>query len=217
MKQKIRWLTKANKGKQLNSNDVKTEMVSIIKKKCFQDQDVWTKFLSFVDHYIQGEFKYTGTFPSVTDKENHQPDTGPHPCRVCGDKSNGAFYGTVVCHSCNTFFVNAVQNRRQYTCYKQKMCNMNALGSLCVFCRFKKCLRVGMVVADVSIPGEKLEIFRYSTVNNSKKKVEAASFPYQNSPVEISSDEDELPLTSLTNKEDDLPLAFLRIRKMSSH
>ncbi|CAG2205158.1 ISWI [Mytilus edulis] len=197
----------ANKGKQLNSKDEKTEMVSIIKKKCFQDQDVWTKFLSFVDHYIQGEFKYSGTFPSVTDKENHQPDTGSHPCRVCGDKSIGAFYGTVVCHSCNTFFVNAVQNRRQYTCYKQKMCDMNSLGNLCVFCRFKKCLRVGMVVADVSIPGEKLEIFRYSTVNNSKKKVEAASFPYQNSPVEISSDEDELPLTSYTNKEDDLPLA----------
>lgn len=88
----------ANKGKQLNSKDEKTEMVSIIKKKCFNDQDVWTKFLSFVDHYIQGEFKYTGTFPSVTDKENHQPDTGFHPCRVCGDKSIGTFYGTVVCH-----------------------------------------------------------------------------------------------------------------------
>ncbi|XP_063414709.1 SWI/SNF-related matrix-associated actin-dependent regulator of chromatin subfamily A member 5-like [Mytilus trossulus] len=198
----------ANKGKQLNPKDEKTEMVSIIKKKCFQDQDVWTKFLSFVDHYIQGEFKYSGTFPSVTDKENHQPDTGFHPCRVCGDKSIGTFYGTVVCHSCNTFFVNAVQNRRQYTCNKQKMCDMNSLGILCVFCRFKKCLRVGMVVADVSIPGEKLEIFRYSTVNNNKKKeVKAASFPYQNSPVEISSDEDELPLTSFTNKEDDLPLA----------
>ncbi|OPL21736.1 hypothetical protein AM593_06818, partial [Mytilus galloprovincialis] len=64
-----------------------------------------------------------------------------------------------------------------------------------------------LYISDVSIPGERLEIFRYSTVNNSKKRGEAASFPYQNSPVEISSDEDELPLTSFTNKEDDLPLA----------
>ncbi|CAC5426165.1 unnamed protein product [Mytilus coruscus] len=170
-----------NKGKQHNANDGKKEMVSIIKKKCFKDQDVWTKFLSFVDHYIQGEFKYSGTFPSVTDKENHQPDTCPHPCSVCGNKSIGAFFGTIICQSCNTFFVNAVQNRRQY-----------------IF---------GMVVADVSIPGEKLEIFRYSTVNNDKKKMEAASSSCQNSPVEISSDEDELPLTTFTNEEDELPLA----------
>ncbi|XP_052078522.1 chromatin-remodeling complex ATPase chain isw-1-like isoform X2 [Mytilus californianus] len=195
-----------NKGKQHNTNDGKEEMVSIIKKKCFKDQDVWTKFLSFVDHYIQGEFKYSGTFPSVTDKENHQPDTCPHPCSVCGNKSIGAFFGTIVCQSCNTFFVNAVQDRRQYICNKQKKCNINFFGNLCVFCRFKKCLQVGMVVADVSIPGEKLEIFRYSTVNNDKKKVEAA-FPYQNTPVEISSDEDELPLTTFTNEEDELPLA----------
>ncbi|XP_048861258.1 nuclear receptor subfamily 5 group A member 2-like isoform X3 [Brienomyrus brachyistius] len=48
-------------------------------------------------------------------------------CPVCGDKVSGYHYGLLTCESCKGFFKRTVQNNKR-----------------CPFCRFQKCLNVGM-------------------------------------------------------------------------
>ncbi|XP_068192776.1 nuclear receptor subfamily 5, group A, member 5 [Antennarius striatus] len=66
-------------------------------------------------------------------------------CPVCGDKVSGYHYGLLTCESCKGFFKRSVQNNKNYTCAEQQSCPMNLLQrKRCPFCRFQKCLAVGM-------------------------------------------------------------------------
>ena len=49
---------------------------------------------------------------------------------------------------CKGFFKRTVQNKRVYTCVAEGDCEINkAQRNRCQYCRFKKCLRMGMVLA----------------------------------------------------------------------
>uniref|UniRef100_A0A3Q0RJM5 Nuclear receptor subfamily 5, group A, member 5 n=1 Tax=Amphilophus citrinellus TaxID=61819 RepID=A0A3Q0RJM5_AMPCI len=64
---------------------------------------------------------------------------------VCGDKVSGYHYGLLTCESCKGFFKRSVQNNKRYTCAEQQRCPMNlSQRKRCPFCRFQKCLAVGM-------------------------------------------------------------------------
>ncbi|XP_032444289.1 nuclear receptor subfamily 5, group A, member 5 [Xiphophorus hellerii] len=66
-------------------------------------------------------------------------------CPVCGDKVSGYHYGLLTCESCKGFFKRSVQNNKHYTCSEQQRCPMNlSQRKRCPFCRFQKCLAVGM-------------------------------------------------------------------------
>ncbi|XP_069573428.1 nuclear receptor subfamily 5 group A member 2-like [Brachyistius frenatus] len=66
-------------------------------------------------------------------------------CPVCGDKVSGYHYGLLTCESCKGFFKRTVQNKKKYTCVENQECRMDkALRKRCPFCRFQKCLHVGM-------------------------------------------------------------------------
>ncbi|XP_072225598.1 nuclear receptor subfamily 5, group A, member 5 isoform X1 [Leuresthes tenuis] len=66
-------------------------------------------------------------------------------CPVCGDKVSGYHYGLLTCESCKGFFKRSVQNNKHYTCAEQQSCPMNlSQRKRCPFCRFQKCLAVGM-------------------------------------------------------------------------
>uniref|UniRef100_A0A3B4GC26 Nuclear receptor subfamily 5 group A member 2-like n=1 Tax=Pundamilia nyererei TaxID=303518 RepID=A0A3B4GC26_9CICH len=66
-------------------------------------------------------------------------------CPVCGDKVSGYHYGLLTCESCKGFFKRSVQNNKHYTCAEQQRCPMNlSQRKRCPFCRFQKCLAVGM-------------------------------------------------------------------------
>ncbi|CAG12178.1 unnamed protein product, partial [Tetraodon nigroviridis] len=92
-------------------------------------------------------------------------------CPICGDKVSGYHYGLLTCESCKVkglksqskkqsftvscrvtvgvtlqgFFKRSVQNNKNYTCAEQQNCPMNlSQRKRCPFCRFQKCLAVGM-------------------------------------------------------------------------
>lgn len=67
-------------------------------------------------------------------------------CRVCGDKASGFHYGVHACEGCKGFFRRSIQQKIQYRpCLKNQQCNiMRVNRNRCQYCRFKKCIAVGM-------------------------------------------------------------------------
>ncbi|XP_067087210.1 nuclear receptor subfamily 5 group A member 2-like [Osmerus mordax] len=66
-------------------------------------------------------------------------------CPVCGDKVSGYHYGLLTCESCKGFFKRTVQNNKRYTCSENQECKIDKTQrKRCPFCRFQKCLNVGM-------------------------------------------------------------------------
>jgi nuclear receptor subfamily 5 group A protein 3 len=76
-------------------------------------------------------------------------------CPVCGDKVSGYHYGLLTCESCKGFFKRTVQNKKVYTCVAERSCHIDKTQrKRCPFCRFQKCLEVGM-----KLEGEYLVFF----------------------------------------------------------
>uniref|UniRef100_A0A3Q2Q4M5 Nuclear receptor subfamily 5, group A, member 5 n=1 Tax=Fundulus heteroclitus TaxID=8078 RepID=A0A3Q2Q4M5_FUNHE len=85
---------------------------------------------------------------STPQEQKTEADSRPESeesCPVCGDKVSGYHYGLLTCESCKGFFKRSVQNNKHYTCSEQQSCPMNlSQRKRCPFCRFQKCLAVGM-------------------------------------------------------------------------
>ena len=77
-----------------------------------------------------------------------QPDTKEaleELCPVCGDKVSGYHYGLLTCESCKGFFKRTVQNKKVYNCVAERCCVIDKTQrKRCPYCRFQKCLDVGM-------------------------------------------------------------------------
>lgn len=66
-------------------------------------------------------------------------------CPVCSDKVSGYHYGLQTCESCKGFFKRSVQNQKRYTCIENQSCPIDKTQrKRCAYCRFQKCLNVGM-------------------------------------------------------------------------
>nr|XP_018912910.1 PREDICTED: LOW QUALITY PROTEIN: nuclear receptor subfamily 4 group A member 1 [Bemisia tabaci] len=78
-----------------------------------------------------------------------QRPTPPSPsqlCAVCGDSAACQHYGVRTCEGCKGFFKRTVQKGSKYVCLAEKCCPVDKRRrNRCQFCRFQKCLQVGMV------------------------------------------------------------------------
>ncbi|KAM8844959.1 nuclear receptor subfamily 5, group A, member 5 isoform 2-T2 [Spinachia spinachia] len=85
---------------------------------------------------------------STSQELKAEPDGAPESqesCPICGDKVSGYHYGLLTCESCKGFFKRSVQNNKYYTCTEERSCPINlSQRKRCPFCRFQKCLAVGM-------------------------------------------------------------------------
>ncbi|KAJ4942954.1 hypothetical protein JOQ06_005466, partial [Pogonophryne albipinna] len=83
-------------------------------------------------------------------------------CPVCGDKVSGYHYGLLTCESCKGFFKRTVQNNKRYTCIENQSCQIDKTQrKRCPYCRFQKCLTVGMKL-EASVPAmEARELSHY--------------------------------------------------------
>lgn len=72
----------------------------------------------------------------------------PMKCRVCGDKASGFHYGVHSCEGCKGFFRRTHRMKLEYKpCpyVKTEPCKINVqTRNKCQYCRFQKCLSVGM-------------------------------------------------------------------------
>ncbi|KAF7209143.1 nuclear receptor subfamily 4immunitygroup A member 1 [Nothobranchius furzeri] len=67
-------------------------------------------------------------------------------CAVCGDHASCQHYGVRTCEGCKGFFKRTVQKNSKYVCLANKDCPVDKKRrNRCQFCRFQKCLAVGMV------------------------------------------------------------------------
>lgn len=65
-------------------------------------------------------------------------------CKVCSDKASGLHYGVHVCEGCKGFFRRTVRLKLEYDKCEHKCKIQKKNRNKCQFCRFNKCLSVGM-------------------------------------------------------------------------
>lgn len=66
-------------------------------------------------------------------------------CSVCGDRASGKHYGVYSCEGCKGFFKRTVRRELQYACRDQKNCLVDKRQrNRCQYCRYMKCLTLGM-------------------------------------------------------------------------
>ncbi|KAG5883197.1 hypothetical protein JTB14_033098 [Gonioctena quinquepunctata] len=82
--------------------------------------------------------------PSVS--KGQTPSSPSQLCAVCGDTAACQHYGVRTCEGCKGFFKRTVQKGSKYVCLADKACPVDKRRrNRCQFCRFQKCLAVGMV------------------------------------------------------------------------
>ncbi|XP_022250728.1 ecdysone-induced protein 78C-like [Limulus polyphemus] len=91
--------------------------------------------------------KYGGSDQNlaIADSNSSTPTKSFVPCKVCGDKASGYHYGVTSCEGCKGFFRRSIQKQIEYRCLRDGKCLVIRLNrNRCQYCRFKKCLAVGM-------------------------------------------------------------------------
>ena len=82
--------------------------------------------------------------PSPAHLDNAVPPS--QLCAVCGDNAACQHYGVRTCEGCKGFFKRTVQKNSKYVCLADKNCPVDKRRrNRCQYCRFHKCLAVGMV------------------------------------------------------------------------
>lgn len=82
---------------------------------------------------------------TAADSNSNTPAKSFVPCKVCGDKASGYHYGVTSCEGCKGFFRRSIQKQIEYRCLRDGKCMVIRLNrNRCQYCRFKKCLAVGM-------------------------------------------------------------------------
>ncbi|EGT43824.1 hypothetical protein CAEBREN_04870 [Caenorhabditis brenneri] len=69
------------------------------------------------------------------------------PCKVCDKPSNGLHYGVRTCDSCKCFFARSLKKSTEsLVCSKDSNCDLSGRQpkTICSYCRFQKCVKVGM-------------------------------------------------------------------------
>lgn len=85
-----------------------------------------------------------GTMPRTSG--GPAPQSPSQLCAVCGDTAACQHYGVRTCEGCKGFFKRTVQKGSKYVCLADKACPVDKRRrNRCQFCRFQKCLAVGMV------------------------------------------------------------------------
>ncbi|XP_019880248.1 steroid hormone receptor ERR2 isoform X2 [Aethina tumida] len=73
-------------------------------------------------------------------------------CLVCGDVASGFHYGVASCEACKAFFKRTIQGNIEYTCPASGECEINKRRrKACQACRFRKCLKSGMLKEGVRL------------------------------------------------------------------
>ncbi|CAG9767613.1 unnamed protein product [Ceutorhynchus assimilis] len=86
------------------------------------------------------------TEPQAQTSKGPTPPSPSQLCAVCGDTAACQHYGVRTCEGCKGFFKRTVQKGSKYVCLADKGCPVDKRRrNRCQFCRFQKCLAVGMV------------------------------------------------------------------------
>ncbi|KAG8306725.1 hypothetical protein J6590_041334 [Homalodisca vitripennis] len=134
--------------------NTKNDIVCGQTKVTSQTEDVNKKpLLDVVSSFETIKFESQDCLPRVpyqqhyaaADSNSSTPTKSFVPCKVCGDKASGYHYGVTSCEGCKGFFRRSIQKQIEYRCLRDGKCLVIRLNrNRCQYCRFKKCLQVGM-------------------------------------------------------------------------
>ncbi|XP_050415541.1 retinoic acid receptor RXR isoform X3 [Patella vulgata] len=83
--------------------------------------------------------------PSPTGMQPHTTLSNKHICAICGDRASGKHYGVYSCEGCKGFFKRTVRKELTYACRDDKNCYIDKRQrNRCQYCRYMKCLAMGM-------------------------------------------------------------------------
>ena len=107
------------------------------------------QYLFSQPNLIQNAFNFKNQLANNNNNNNNSANNqiDESKCHVCGDKSTGSHFGGISCESCKAFFRRSVQRNRfeDYKCSYSGECKMNTnTRKICQFCRYKRCLLIGM-------------------------------------------------------------------------
>uniref|UniRef100_A0A8C9WLD6 Retinoic acid receptor RXR n=1 Tax=Scleropages formosus TaxID=113540 RepID=A0A8C9WLD6_SCLFO len=101
-----------------------------------------------------------------------------HICAICGDRSSGKHYGVYSCEGCKGFFKRTIRKDLSYTCRDNKECLIDKRQrNRCQYCRYQKCLAMGM-------KREAVQEERQRGREKSESEVESTSGSNEDMPVE---------------------------------
>lgn len=101
-----------------------------------------------------------------------------HICAICGDRASGKHYGVHSCEGCKGFFKRTVRKDLQYACRDEKSCLIDKRQrNRCQFCRYMKCLAMGM-------KREAVQEERQRVKDKGEGEVESTTSPNSEMPVE---------------------------------
>ncbi|XP_076347613.1 retinoic acid receptor RXR-like isoform X1 [Tachypleus tridentatus] len=98
---------------------------------------------------IHGVFSPSSHMSSHQDVHVPQPsyplNTSKNLCSICGDQASGKHYGLFSCEGCKGFFKRTVRKNLVYTCREDGNCIIDKRKrNRCQYCRYQKCLLLGM-------------------------------------------------------------------------
>ncbi|XP_074042238.1 estrogen-related receptor isoform X2 [Leptinotarsa decemlineata] len=95
---------------------------------------------------------HTDSGMDTNEGEIKEEDSPRRLCLVCGDNASGFHYGVASCEACKAFFKRTIQGNIEYTCPASGECEINKRRrKACQACRFRKCLRSGMLKEGVRL------------------------------------------------------------------
>jgi len=96
------------------------------------------------------------------------------PCEVCGEHAGRhSYYGGQVCPSCRAFFRRSVQSgyNLSYCCVKSGDCSVTLrTRKNCQYCRYKRCLDVGMKTTWVLSEEERKKKFEGRKITKKRRR-----------------------------------------------
>lgn len=109
---------------------------------------------------------------------NHPLSGSKHLCSICGDRASGKHYGVYSCEGCKGFFKRTVRKDLSYACREEKNCIIDKRQrNRCQYCRYQKCLAMGM-------KREAVQEERQRTKERDSSEVESTSSLHTDMPVE---------------------------------
>ncbi|XP_013412671.1 retinoic acid receptor RXR isoform X4 [Lingula anatina] len=122
--------------------------------------------------------------PSLGLQNPHSSMSNKHICAICGDRASGKHYGVYSCEGCKGFFKRTVRKELSYACRDDRNCVIDKRQrNRCQYCRYMKCLAMGMKREDVLVPAAVQEE-RQRAKEKGEGEVESTSNANSDMPVE---------------------------------
>ncbi|KAI6181830.1 Nuclear receptor domain-containing protein [Aphelenchoides besseyi] len=108
------------------------------------------------DHAHQQVAPYA-VLGSVEDYKHDPNNDDGKSCLICGHVSHGYHFGILACRACAAFFRRTVAEKKVYKCRQNCNCAIRKdMRNTCRYCRFRKCVSLGMNQNDVQMNREPL-------------------------------------------------------------